>query len=142
MKVLLSLILVDGMQAAVPSQIRVISREMMSMVEEPKQAVARTAAEWAGLWRQHAGDKPLPVVDFGSRTVVAVVLGTRSSAGFAAGVPTAGHRALQPARRPTAIAEASTAAAVGRAHGRFMAPMMGSPTLCSQRSTMRPGPSS
>ena len=26
------------------------------MVEEPKQAVARTPAEWAALWRQHAGD--------------------------------------------------------------------------------------
>jgi hypothetical protein len=86
MKVLLSLILVTAMQAAVPSQVKVVSREMMSMVEEPKQAVARSAAEWAGLWRQHAGDKPLPVVDFGSRTIVAVFLGTRSSAGFAADI--------------------------------------------------------
>ena len=34
----------------------VVSRETMSMVDEPKQAVARTAAEWAALWRQHAGD--------------------------------------------------------------------------------------
>ncbi|MEO7135820.1 MAG: protease complex subunit PrcB family protein [Vicinamibacterales bacterium] len=86
MKVLLSLILVTAMQAVVPSAVKVVSREMMSMVDEPKQAVARSAAEWAALWRQHAGDKPLPVVDFRSRTVVAVFLGTRSSAGFAADI--------------------------------------------------------
>ena len=84
MKVLASLILVTALQPAVPTQVTVVSREMMSMVDEPKQAVARSPAEWAGLWRQHAGDKPLPPVDFGSRTVVAVFLGTRPSAGFAA----------------------------------------------------------
>ena len=44
MKVLLALILVTAMQAAVPSQVNVVSREMMSMVEDPKQAVARSAA--------------------------------------------------------------------------------------------------
>ena len=86
MKVLVSLILVTAMQAAVPSRVTVVSRETMSMVEDPKQAVARSAAEWAALWRQHAGDKPLPAVDFGSRTIVAVFLGTRSSAGFAADI--------------------------------------------------------
>jgi len=86
MKVLVSLILVTVMQAAVPRQVTVVSREMMSMVEEPKQTVARSAAEWAGLWRQHAGDKPLPPVDFGSRMVIAVFLGTRPSAGFAADI--------------------------------------------------------
>jgi PrcB C-terminal len=86
MKGLLSLMLVTAMQAVVPSQVTVVSREMMSMVEEPRQAVARSAAEWAGLWRQHAGDKPLPAVDFGSRTVVGVFLGTRPSAGFAADI--------------------------------------------------------
>jgi hypothetical protein len=83
MNVVISLILVMALQAAMPVQVTIISREMMSMVDEPKQAVARSAAEWAALWRQHAGDKPLPAVDFGSRTVIAVFLGTRSSAGFA-----------------------------------------------------------
>jgi hypothetical protein len=86
MNVLFSLFLVVASQAAMPTQATVISREMMSMVDEPKHAVARSAAEWAALWRQHAGDKPLPAVDFGSRMVVAVFLGTRSSAGFAADI--------------------------------------------------------
>jgi hypothetical protein len=83
MKILWSLILLAAMQTAAPSPLQVVSREMMSMVDEPKQAVARSAAEWTNLWRQHAGDKAVPAVDFKSRTVVAVFLGTRSSAGYA-----------------------------------------------------------
>ena len=86
MNVLASLILVAAMQAGAPAQVTVVSREAMSMVDEPRQAVARSAEEWAVLWRQHAGDKPLPPVDFGSRTVVAVFLGSRPSAGFAADI--------------------------------------------------------
>ncbi len=80
------MMLVLAMQAAAPSPVRVVSRDAMSMVEEPKQAVARTASEWATLWRQHAGDTPLPKVDLNSRTVVAVFLGTRSSAGYTADI--------------------------------------------------------
>ena len=86
MKILLSMILVSAMQAAAPSNVHIVSREMMSMVEDPKQAVARTPAEWASLWRLHAGTQPLPAVDFGARTVVAVFLGSRSSAGYAADI--------------------------------------------------------
>lgn len=80
---LIALILVTAMQAAAPPPpVQVVARESMSMVDEPKQAVARTAAEWAALWRQHAGEQPLPKVDLATRTVVAVFLGSRSSAGF------------------------------------------------------------
>lgn len=60
-----------------------IARESMSYVEETKQAVARTAGEWTTLWRQHAGDAKAPPVDLAKRTVVAVFLGSRSSAGYA-----------------------------------------------------------
>ena len=86
MNLLVSLTLVIALQSAMPTEVTLISREMMSMVDEPKHAVARSAAEWAALWSQHAGDTPLPAVDFGSRTVVAVFLGTRPSAGFAADI--------------------------------------------------------
>jgi hypothetical protein len=86
MKLLWSLIVVAAMQAPAPSPVQVISREMMSMVDEPKQVIARSASEWASLWRQHAGDKPAPAVDFGSRMVVAVFLGSRGSAGYSAEV--------------------------------------------------------
>jgi len=81
---LLPMILAITMQAAAPSPITVIAREMMSQVDSPKQAVARNAAEWAALWREHAGEtKPPGAVDFGTRIVVAVFLGSRPSAGYA-----------------------------------------------------------
>jgi len=61
-----------------------IVRDNMSNVEDAKQAVARTPAEWAALWRLHAGDQPPPPkIDFTKRTVVAVFLGSRPSAGYA-----------------------------------------------------------
>jgi hypothetical protein len=86
MKILLSLILLGAMQAAAPSPVQVISREMMSLVDEPRQVVARSASEWATVWRQHAGEKPLPSVDFKTRMVVAIFLGSRGSAGYSAEV--------------------------------------------------------
>ena len=80
MRMLPGLVLMLAMQA--PS-IQTIVTEAMSQVESPKQAVARTAAEWTKLWREHAGETAAPKVDFGSRTVVAVFLGTRNTAGYA-----------------------------------------------------------
>jgi hypothetical protein len=62
--------------------VEIIATENMSNVDEPKQAVARTAAEWEALWRSHASDRPLPAVDLGKRTVVAVFLGSRPTAGY------------------------------------------------------------
>jgi hypothetical protein len=84
MSILIGLILMTAMQAASPSPVQIVSREAMSMVEEPKQLVARNATEWAALWRQHAGEQAAPAIDFNSRTVVAVFLGSRSSAGYSA----------------------------------------------------------
>jgi len=86
MTIVLSLIVSIAMQAAAPSPLQVVARESMSQIEEPRQAVARNAAEWTALWRQHAGDRPAPKVDFGSRMVVALFLGTRPSAGYTAEV--------------------------------------------------------
>jgi hypothetical protein len=67
-----------------PPVAQVVARDVISHVEEPRQAVARTDAEWVALWKLHAGDKPLPAVDLKTRTVVAIFLGTRSSAGYGA----------------------------------------------------------
>ena len=76
---LLELVFMLAMQS---TPIQTIATDAMSQIESPKQAVARTPAEWTALWRQHAGDTALPKVDFASRTVVAVFLGTRMSAGY------------------------------------------------------------
>ena len=73
------LVLMLTMQA---SSIQTIVTDMMSQVDSPRQVVARTPAEWTTLWREHAGDTAVPKVDLASRTVVAVFLGTRSSAGY------------------------------------------------------------
>ena len=81
---MLPFILAIAMQAAPAPSVQVLSREMMSQIEDPKQVVARSAPEFAALWKQHSGTAPLPRVDFESRTVVAVFLGTRSSAGYGA----------------------------------------------------------
>jgi PrcB C-terminal len=63
--------------------IQTIVTDAMSHVDSPRQAVARTPAEWTQLWREHAGETAAPKVDFASRTVVAVFLGTRNTAGYA-----------------------------------------------------------
>jgi hypothetical protein len=80
---LLGLFLAFAMQAT-PSKppIETIVTDMMSQIEMPAQTAARTPEEWQALWRKHAGDAALPTVDFSSRTVVAVFLGTRMSAGY------------------------------------------------------------
>jgi len=64
------------------SPVQTIARDMMSQVDAPAQVVARTAAEWTTLWRRHSGEMAAPNVDFGTRAVVAVFLGTRPTAGF------------------------------------------------------------
>ena len=80
-----TLLLTAILQAAPgPSSVETVARGDMSGVEETRQAVARTAAEWAVLWREHAGATPAPKIDFSKRMVVAVFLGTRPSAGYAA----------------------------------------------------------
>jgi hypothetical protein len=65
------------------SPVQTVVRDGMSPVDEAKQVVARTPTEWTAVWRQHAGETPAPKVDFRSRTVVAVFLGSRPSAGYA-----------------------------------------------------------
>lgn len=73
---------VDRMTPATINTV-IVARDMTSQVDEPKQAVARTPAEWAALWRQHAGDSAAPKVDLGTRTIVAIFLGSRPTAGYA-----------------------------------------------------------
>lgn len=76
-----AMVLVAALQSGLSME--TIARDNMSNVEDAKQAVARTPAEWAALWRLHAGDQAPPKIDFTTRTVVAVFLGSRPSAGYA-----------------------------------------------------------
>jgi hypothetical protein len=82
-------------QAVVP--FTTVAQGAMSNIEEPRQAVVRTAAEWQALWKQHDGDGAVPPVDFTQHAVAAVFLGSRSTAGFTAeitGVKTEGNRTV------------------------------------------------
>jgi hypothetical protein len=69
--------------AGQPGGVEIVARDNNSNVEKLGQSVARQAAEWESLWRSHAGPaKPAPKIDFSKRTVVAVFLGSRPTAGY------------------------------------------------------------
>src|SRR5713226_8042289 len=59
-----------------------IAKGTLSDQETARQAVARTPAEWRALWNDHAPTDKLPAIDFGSKMVVGVFLGTQPSAGY------------------------------------------------------------
>jgi hypothetical protein len=79
---LLGLFLAFAVQSAAGQPIETIVTDSMSQIEDAMQVAARTPAEWAALWKKHAGDAAMPKVDFASRTVVAVFMGTKSSGGY------------------------------------------------------------
>jgi PrcB C-terminal len=55
-----------------------------SAIEEPREVVVRTPAEWKALWAKHAPGQKMPAVDFGKSTVIGVFLGTRNTGGYRA----------------------------------------------------------
>lgn len=77
------LLLAAWLQAAPsPSKLETVHRDGSSGIEDARQVVAQTAAEWTKLWREHGGNQPEPRIDFATRTVIAIFLGTRPSAGY------------------------------------------------------------
>ena len=71
------------LQAAAPQPFRDLDKGTQSFVDEGRQVVARTAAEWSTLWRRHSPDRLQPAVDFTQEMVVGVFLGSRPTAGYA-----------------------------------------------------------
>lgn len=59
-----------------------IARGTMSSIDEPYQAIVRTEDEWLKLWRRHGSGQPAPHIDFETRMVVGVFLGSRPTAGY------------------------------------------------------------
>jgi len=64
------------------SPLRVLEKGDQSNVDEARQVVVRTAAEWKTLWRRHSPDRDQPRVDFEREMAVGVFLGSQSTAGF------------------------------------------------------------
>ena len=58
-----------------------LAQGAISNVEEFRGVAIRSAAEWRALWTEHGGGD-LPAVDFAQSMVVAVFLGSRSTAGY------------------------------------------------------------
>ena len=75
---------------------RTIEKGDYSNVDDAKQVLIRTDAEWAKLWTQHAGERPRPAVDFSKEMIVGVFMGSRPNAGFSTTIvsTTVGNGAL------------------------------------------------
>ena len=75
---------------------RTIEKGDQSHIDEAKQVVVRTDAEWTALWQRHAPDRPRPAVDFSKEMVVGLFMGSRPNAGFSTAVisATAGNGVL------------------------------------------------
>ena len=69
------------MNAQAPAP-RTVDKGDFSNVDEAKQVVVRSDADWRTLWRRHAGERPMPSIDFTKETVVGVFMGSRPTAGY------------------------------------------------------------
>jgi hypothetical protein len=70
----------EGMRA--PVTFTTIVQGDQSGIEEAREVVVRTPAEWKALWQQHAPGQPPPAVDFGKSMVVGVFAGFRGTGGY------------------------------------------------------------
>ena len=68
--------------AKTPEAPMTIDKGDQSNVDDGKQVVVRTEAEWTKLWQQHAPDRKRPAVDLSRDMVVGVFMGSRPTAGF------------------------------------------------------------
>ena len=68
---------------------RTVAKGDQSNVDDAKQILVRTEAEWTKLWNQHAPDHPKPAVDFSKEMIVAVFMGSRPNAGFSTTITSA-----------------------------------------------------
>ena len=78
------IILLGLITMALPAagEVTTIARGNLSAIERSRQVAVQQDADWHGLWRQHAPDQDPPRVDFATRTVIAVFLGSRNTAGY------------------------------------------------------------
>jgi hypothetical protein len=67
-----------------PVKFSTLADGQASAIEEERQVVVRTDAEWKALWAKHAPGQKLPFVNFAKSTVIAVFLGTRNTGGYRA----------------------------------------------------------
>lgn len=64
-----------------PVPFKTLDRGQQSYIEDAREVVARTAAEWTALWKQHAPERRPPGVDFTRSMVIGVFVGSRPTGG-------------------------------------------------------------
>ncbi len=72
------------LQAAAPSM-RTVGKGPASAIEEARQVVVRTPAEWTALWQTHTGGRSgsePPALDFSREMVLGVFSGSRPTGGY------------------------------------------------------------
>jgi len=89
MILLMVAVLVGTMTQASGSGPRTVEKGDQSSVEDAKQVLVRTDAEWTQLYRQHNFDKPAPKIDFSKEMIAAVFMGSRPTAGFSTAIVSA-----------------------------------------------------
>src|SRR5829696_2876431 len=75
-------------------QVVTVAQGSRSGIEEHREAIVRTAAEWQALWKIHGASTSPPVIDFANDMVVAIFLGTRPTGGYRVEI-TAAHPEAQ-----------------------------------------------
>lgn len=103
----------DAMILEAPST-RTIEKGDQSNIDDAKQVLVRTEAEWTRLWQQHNPDRPRPKVDFSKEMVVAVFMGSRPNAGFSTAITSAmaANGALEVRYKETMPASGSVSAQI------------------------------
>ncbi len=97
MMLLLMMMLAAFLQTAAPPgdgkamAMKTIDKGSQTHVDEPREVTVRSAEELTKLWRVHAPERPLPVVDFARDMVVGVFLGSRPTAGYGVEIVSAGE---------------------------------------------------
>lgn len=79
---MMTLLLALAMMSLAPGDLTTIAKGTLSGLDRGREVVVRTEGDWHALWKEHAPEEPPPRVDFTARTVVAVFLGSRNTAGF------------------------------------------------------------
>jgi len=67
--------------SADPVAFKTLDRGDQSNIEEAREVVVRTPAEWTAFWKQHAPNQRRPAVDFTRSMIVGVFLGFRPTGG-------------------------------------------------------------
>ena len=80
MRVLAAAILIAGLFVQTIT-FSTVASGASSQIDEPKEVVIRTQAEWQTFWRTHS-TQPVPVVDFSKSIVAGVFLGMRPTGGY------------------------------------------------------------